>query len=383
MKPQVIHCQMQDGSATHRAFNSSRDWEDALRDEQVSMRWTHFKDSCPGKGMPLQHAPKSPSIKLPPLVLVDCMNLAFRSYHAFSQLSTEDGVPTGTYYGFLREVLALSKTVSDRLLFCWDGGVPGDRYRPGWHKQLLPSYKDNRTPNIAKAIIRQQLPMLSECVRRLGYAQAGIPGLEADDLIGILSVAIPGKVFMHSNDKDLYQLLESDRVLALKPKKGTTTYRKVSAAMVEKEFGISIADWSIYLALGGDTADNIKPIPGWGPKTAAKLVQQKAEQGISLAQALENALKNPQLEDLQAVRTACLVTTIPKSLQDPKIRSYVQHIDPTIRFYPGRIFADEAERQKRMKDFINFCSEFELLDFLTKRREFFHAATTSDTAANS
>ncbi len=217
-----------------------------------------------------------------PVILIDVMNLAFRSHHAFPALSS-DGRPTGVVYGFLRTVLELRERVSKRMIFAWDHGVPvpGTPRPANWRDKFLSGYKASRKrDDESRKLVFSQLADADRIVRTIGYSSVGVPGLEADDLIGLLSREIPGEVLIFSTDKDFYQLLNRrTRVLAPSRDDRKNPFRVVSADDVLAAHGISVDRWPEYLALGGDGSDDIKPARGMGPKTAVKLIKSGVDLG--------------------------------------------------------------------------------------------------------
>src|SRR6185436_11768134 len=205
-----------------------------------------------------------------PVVLVDVMNLVFRSHFAFSGLSSE-GKPTGVIYGILKSIADLRDNVSKRIVFVWDHGIPvlGAEKPRNWRDEMMKGYKGTRKqdPEVRKLVFPQLLSC-SQLIKALGYSNESIMGLEADDLIGLLAANTKDDVLIYSTDQDFYQLLNS-KVRILVPKKDKGVFRIVTAADVEAG-GVAPSRWAEYLALGGDKSDNIKPMRGMGPKTAIK-----------------------------------------------------------------------------------------------------------------
>jgi DNA polymerase-1 len=200
-----------------------------------------------------------------PCVLVDGSSWLHRAFNALPALSTKTGEPTGALYGvlnMLRRLLADYRP--DYLAVVFD--APGKTFR---HEQFA-DYKAHRPP--MDPLLVQQIEPLHACIRALGLPLLQVGGVEADDVIGTLTQQATAKglsVLIVSGDKDLTQLV-GERVRMLDTMKNLVT----DVAGVEQKFGVPpalIVDW---LALVGDTSDNIPGVPGVGPVTAAKWLRQ-------------------------------------------------------------------------------------------------------------
>ncbi len=200
-----------------------------------------------------------------PCVLVDGSSWLHRAFNALPALSTKAGEPTGALYGvlnMLRRLLADYRP--DYLAVVFD--APGKTFR---HEQFA-DYKVHRPP--MDPLLIQQIEPLHACIRALGLPLLQVGGVEADDVIGTLTHQATAKglpVLIVSGDKDLAQLV-GERVRMLDTMKNLVT----DVAGVEQKFGVPpalIVDW---LALVGDTSDNIPGVPGVGPVNAAKWLRQ-------------------------------------------------------------------------------------------------------------
>ena len=313
-----------------------------------------------------------------PIILVDLSNVVFRSHFAHQHLMHE-GHPTGTYHGLLQTILSL-KQVSPRMVFCWDYGIPTDApltERPRcWRSSVFPEYKATRKATPDHAIVRSQMPNIYRLLMWLGYSSVGIPGLEADDVISCIaheSVDRYESVLIYSSDHDLYQILPhiSDRIQILQPGKKDGKYSRVTSADVEKLYGVTVNQWPDYLALGGDSSDNIKPARGMGPKTAALLVKEGAqpdrpfkEQYITFRQ--DHNKLEPVWPRIQA---AYKVAKLPRSWREPNINAYMNGALP--QYTTQQRWPNESWRLGGLKHFMEFCAQHGLLQMLAKRREFF------------
>jgi len=271
-----------------------------------------------------------------PLILVDVMNLVFRQHFAHANLSADDDAPTGMTYGFIKTVDDLRRNVSRRLVFCWDHGIPviGSSKPANWRDRVVSDYKATRKPNPAYEQIIPQLLPLSDLITTLGYEQVMVPGLEADDTIGIIAANAKGPVLVFSTDRDFYQLLTNPNVAVLVPKKEKGGFRRIRAIDVKNEFGVPVDFWPEYLALGGDKSDDIKPIRGMGPKAAIKLIGAGIDPEVEDVRELDPIAfvtltkyqKEGTIEDLwKRVRACYSAALIPTDPDDERLAGCWSH----------------------------------------------------------
>lgn len=206
------------------------------------------------------------------IALVDGFNLAFRAFYGMPELTREDGFPTGAIHGWVRTMWWIEDNVdADEIFVFFDLG--------GASRQLAirEDYKANRGE--APEELEQQIPVIKEWTRVAGYAGVEEHGIEADDLIAAYSRELSGKghtVLIISADKDLAQLV-TDKVHQLVPPPTANPrlgWRELDPQGVVEKFGVKPAQIADYLALVGDTSDNIPGLRGCGPKTAAKWLVQ-------------------------------------------------------------------------------------------------------------
>ena len=225
----------------------------------------------------------------PDLVLVDGSSYLFRAFHALPPLTNSRGEPTGAVVGVVNMLNRLLKDYHPRYMaVVFD--APGKTFRD----DLYAEYKANRPP--APDELKAQIPLLHQVVEAMGLPLLMEEGVEADDVIGTLArrAAAQGlQVLISTGDKDMAQLVDDHITLI-----DTMTGRKLDRAGVEARFGVPperIADW---LALVGDSSDNIPGVPGVGPKTAAKWLQQYGSLDAIVANA--DAIKGKVGEKLRA-----------------------------------------------------------------------------------
>ncbi len=218
-------------------------------------------------------------------LLIDGFNLAFRSFYAIPELTRTDGFPTNAIHGWLRTLwyLESEQNTQDIVVFF---DLEGSKRR----QTIFPEYKAHRkeTP---EALV-QQIPYLKDLSKLLGYPVIESPGLEADDLIASAALklkAVGDVVYIVSADKDLGQIVQPNIFQLLPPstQSPSTGWRVWDEKAVHEKLGIKPALVIDYLALIGDTSDNISGIPGVGPKTAVKWLQQWGSLENILAHATE------------------------------------------------------------------------------------------------
>lgn len=316
-----------------------------------------------------------------PVILVDVMNAAFRLGFAHQHLKSEDGVPTGVLYGVLKTLHDLRENVSKRIVMVWDNGipVPGAARPVGWRDSIVKNYKAKRTTDIQwpeYAAVISQMPALAKAINLLGYDNVASMGLEADDVIGILSQEIRGEILIFSTDKDFYQLLDEARVHILVPKKTGGKFKRIYQSDVEREYGIPVSRWAEYLALGGDKSDNIKPMRGMGPKTAIKLVQS----GVNLTGSLGLSGQPPEFQlkyglVWQDIRNSYRAALLPLSRLDKRFND--QGIFPDFQISDGRQHwlpggTSAASFHHIMACFDRLCANHDLTTIMALRRQLFN-----------
>ena len=199
----------------------------------------------------------------PRFYLIDAHAFLHRAYHALPPLSTSKGEPVGALYGFARMLLQiLKRDKPERVAVCFD--TPGPTFR---HK-LYAQYKATRKKTDEDLV--SQLKKAREMAEAMGFVCVETPGYEADDLMatlaqkgaeeGLESVVVTG-------DKDALQLV-GDGIRVFNPSRNLW----MDAGEIEKKFGVGPKAVVDYLALVGDSSDNVPGVPGIGPAGAAKLL---------------------------------------------------------------------------------------------------------------
>jgi DNA polymerase-1 len=202
-------------------------------------------------------------------MLVDGHGLAFRGFYALPAMNAPDGTPTNAVLGFFNMLL---KAVEE-----WrpDGvGLFFDPKGPTARDEMYEGYKEGRKP--APDEFKVQMPLILELAGLLGYPVFTENGVEADDMIAASASAIEdaGAVaVILSADKDLLQILRGGIKMA-RPTKGVSEFKLYDEKTFREEYGFAPCAMADYLALVGDSADNIPGVPGIGDKTARDLLSR-------------------------------------------------------------------------------------------------------------
>ncbi len=200
-----------------------------------------------------------------PIVLIDASSYFFRAFHALPPLTNSKGQPTGAIYGVVNMIKRLIKDYQPKqLAVVFD--AKGKTFRDEWY----PAYKAHRPPMPIE--LSGQFQPLLDLLSAMGLPLLMVDGVEADDVIGTLALqasqqGIP--VVISTGDKDMAQLV-NDHVTLI----NTMTNQALDATGVKTKFGVTPEQIIDYLALIGDTSDNVPGINKCGPKTAVKWLEQ-------------------------------------------------------------------------------------------------------------
>ncbi|MFI3196865.1 MAG: DNA polymerase I [Methylococcaceae bacterium] len=244
------------------------------------------------------------------LILVDGSSFLFRAYHAIPPLTNPLGEPTNAIYGvsnMLRKLIA--EYHSDYITVVFD--APGKTFRNDLYEQ----YKAHRPP--MPDDLRVQIEPLHHLIRAMGLPLIMESGVEADDVLGALAQHAEQhgfKVIISTGDKDMAQLVTEHIML-----ENTMTNTRMDIQGVIDKFGVKPKQIVDYLALMGDTSDNIPGVPKVGPKTAAKwLVQyQTLENLVANADKITGKIGENLRASLDQLPLAKQLTTIKCDLDLP------------------------------------------------------------------
>ncbi|WIM05080.1 MAG: DNA polymerase I [Candidatus Nitricoxidivorans perseverans] len=202
---------------------------------------------------------------MPKLILVDGSSYLYRAFHALPELKNREGLPTGAIYGvisMLRRLVADTSDAHRAIVF----DAKGRTFREDW----FPDYKAHRPPMPEDLAV--QIEPLHECIRALGWPLVMVEGVEADDVIGTLARQASASgmdCVISTGDKDLAQLVGPHVRLI-----NTMTNETLDEAGVMAKFSVEPSRITDYLALVGDSVDNVPGVPKVGPKTAVKWLAQ-------------------------------------------------------------------------------------------------------------
>ena len=235
-------------------------------------------------------------------LLLDGYNLAFRAFYGMPELTRADGFPTGALHGWIKTIWRLQdEEKPDVMLVFFDLGGSQDRLA------LHPEYKAHRkdTPEP----LEKQFPLIKQLTRAMGLVGVEMDGVESDDLLAAQarSLAAAGHdVLIVSADKDFAQCVDERIKILLPPPTANPKlgWRVLDVAGVKEKFGVPPSKIAEYLALIGDTSDNIFGINGVGPKTAVKWFNEHQTLEGIIACAAE--LKPERFREVVAQQAAAL-----------------------------------------------------------------------------
>ncbi|MFT8554398.1 MAG: DNA polymerase I [Zymomonas mobilis] len=274
----------------------------------------------------------------PHLILIDGSGYIFRAYHRLPPLTNKAGLPAGAVYGFTTMLWKLVENIRKQDDAPTHFAVIFDSSRKSFRQDLYPAYKAHRPPPPEDLV--PQFPLIREATRAFSVPSIEQEGLEADDIIACYSrVALERgfQVTVYSSDKDLMQLIQP-RLNLFDPVNNCL----IGSEQVVKKFGVVPEKLGDLLALMGDTADNIPGVPGVGPKTASRLINEYG----NLSEILESApeIKQPKLRQnlIEYKETAILSRELvalvdDKPLPEPLDNLVVKGVDMT----PLRDFLSE------------------------------------------
>jgi DNA polymerase-1 len=213
------------------------------------------------------------------LYIIDAVNFLFRSYYAIGPMANPKGESTNALFGFIRSMYKLISDFSPNFVVAVFDGPDNKKFRT----EMYADYKSHR-----KGMPEDLFPQLEKAIGwcdLAGIPNLSVPGVEADDTMGSIALWAEKrgiKVFLCSSDKDLCQLI-NDHILMINAQKNNLLIDK---KMVKELFGVTPQQMIDYLAIVGDASDNIPGLEGFGPKTAAALLEEFGT--------LDNILDNPE-----------------------------------------------------------------------------------------
>lgn len=230
--------------------------------------------------------------------LIDGSAYIYRAYHAVAPLTNSEGMATHAIFGFLNILKRMLKEKIPRYL-----AVAFDMRGPVFRHEMYPAYKANRPPMPDDLAV--QIPYIKELVRAMNIPSFEMQGIEADDIIASSAKLLSEQghnVIIVSGDKDLLQLVNKTTMM-WDPMKN----KIMDIAAVEEKYKVKPAQLLDCYALMGDSSDNIPGVPGIGPKTAEKLINQhQSLEGVYLA--LDSMKKSKMKERLGENKDAAFLS---------------------------------------------------------------------------
>lgn len=312
------------------------------------------------------------------VVLIDARNALYRFGYTFIGFQSSEGVKTGAIYGLFNVLLRLKKKYPDaKFVMVWDGAGKG------WRYNVFPEYKANRKKTKSPEVLAvlEQIPTVQRLTNLIGIPQICVPRMEADDIIGLLTVRClknKWKPVVYSSDKDFMQLMHMG-VKVIRDVDKTNKLAAESARTVRKKFGCEPEFLLRVRAIAGDKSDGIpNPVPGIGPMKAAKLV----EAGLDPSSPIPIAtLGRSEIEDFPGaaallqkwgyVHRNYRIMQILTSVNHPELEPADQHFT---KLDVTRVaLALKAEYKSRGKaayhKFVTVLQELEMADALASRHQ--------------
>ncbi|WP_280699571.1 5'-3' exonuclease [Kitasatospora sp. GP82] len=256
----------------------------------------------------------------PRLMLLDTASLYFRAYFGVPEsVKSPDGQPVNAVRGLLDFIARLVHDHRpDRLVACMDAD-----WRPQWRVDLIPSYKTHRMVEESTEgeeeipdSLAPQVPVIEQVLDALGIARIGVPGYEADDVIGTLTARARGPVEIVTGDRDLFQLVDDVReITVLYPLKGVGSAQRIDDAALLEKYGVSGARYAELAALRGDPSDGLPGVKGIGEKTAAQLLKEYGDLAGIRAAALDPKSRLTPARRKNLVEGSAYLDVAPKVVQ--------------------------------------------------------------------
>jgi DNA polymerase I len=243
------------------------------------------------------------------LLLIDGHSVAYRAFFALpvENFSTTTGQHTNAVFGFTSMLINVLRDERPTHV-----GVAFDVSRQTFRTQEYAEYKGNRSKSPDE--FKGQVGLIKDVVAALGITAFEKDGFEADDVIGTLTTQAQEagmEVLICTGDRDALQLV-TDTTTVLYPRKGVSDLARMTPAAVEEKYGVTPEHYPEIAALVGETSDNLPGVPGVGPKTAAKWINQygslealvadvdavKGKAGESLRAHLDDVLRNRRINAL-------------------------------------------------------------------------------------
>ncbi|MFC4536871.1 5'-3' exonuclease [Sphaerisporangium dianthi] len=276
---------------------------------------------------------------MPGLMLLDTPSLYFRAYYGVPEsMTAPDGMPVNAVRGLIDMIATLVRAhAPDELVACMDAD-----WRPAFRVAAIPSYKAHRVATGHEEevpdTLAPQVPVIERVLDALGVARVGVPGYEADDVIGTYTFRAGGPVDIVTGDRDLFQLVDDERSRrVLYTIKGIRNLQAIDEAQVSAKYGIPGRTYADFATLRGDPSDGLPGVPGVGDKTAAALITRfgslaamltALDDGVTDGFPAGSRLKLAKARDYLAVAPAVVKVAHDAPLPDISITRPVAPRDP-------------------------------------------------------
>jgi len=329
-------------------------------------------------------------------VIIDAMALAYKGYYAFISrpLMTSKGEPTSAVYGFVSQLLKIIEdTKPDYIAVAFDSKEKTFRH------EKYENYKSSREEMPEDMI--QQISRIKEIIEAFKIPIYILPGYEADDLIGtaVKKASKAGFIcYAITPDKDFIQLV-SDNVKLIKPGKTTDEIVIIDEDKVREEYGFEPKQMIDYLALVGDSSDDIPGVAGIGPKTALPLIQKfKTLENIykNLDKIEKQSIANKLIENKEnaflSKELATIHTEVPFEINFEEAKFQQPDLEKLLKIFNELEFKTFASRIKKMyseeaseiktEEIIEKTPENENIQVYDKSKVRYHLITKKEEAKN-
>lgn len=253
------------------------------------------------------------------LLLIDGTALVFRGFYAIPPLKSSKEIPTNAILGFFNILIQLLKQEQpEYFAICFDRGETTHR------KQEYSEYKANRSK--APDELYKQIVIVQELLKQANLNYLDSPGYEADDIIATLCKTPNMHKKIYSSDFDLMQLI-NESTTVLRPIKGPQKYEEYNTEKFFEKYHIQPHQVADYKGLSGDSSDNLPGVPGVGPKTAIKLINEykNLENIIADAENIKGTLGKKILENKHLAELSKKLATLENDV--PEINVDNLHCD--------------------------------------------------------
>ena len=199
-------------------------------------------------------------------VIIDGNNLIFRAFYALPQLANQDGEISNAVFGFTNMLVKVIKDINPKFI-----AVAFDKSKKNFRHEKFADYKGTRKPTPEE--LKSQFPILKDLLTKMNIKVIEQDGLEADDLIGIMSKKYAVKNIIVTADRDSFQLI-NENTSVLFPKKGISETVEYDIKKLKEDYSVTPSQIIDLKALMGDASDNIPGVAGVGEKTALGLLEK-------------------------------------------------------------------------------------------------------------